>query len=94
MEQNFYKARITERLGHEVLVPDDAGSVEGALGDLQGTRPGGAEPSSRQAYRAVIARLVARGAEAVMLSCAEIMLPVKPEDRAGPLFYTTTSTPG
>jgi hypothetical protein len=28
-----------------------------------------------------------------MLSCAEIMLPVKPED-TGPLFDTTTSTPG
>ena len=51
---------------------------------------GRAEPSSRQAYREVIARLVARGAEAVILGCTEIMLLVKPEDSAVPLFDTTT----
>jgi aspartate racemase len=51
---------------------------------------GRAEPSSRQAYREVIARLVARGADAVILGCTEIMLLVKPENSAVPLFDTTT----
>ena len=50
---------------------------------------GKAEPSSRQAYREVIARLVARGAEAVILGCTEIMLLMKPEDSDVPLFDTT-----
>ncbi len=50
---------------------------------------GRAEPSSRQAYRGVIARLVERGAEAVILGCTEIMLLVEPADSAVPLFDTT-----
>ena len=44
---------------------------------------------SRDAYRAVIARLVEKGAEAVILGCTEIMLLVQPEDSAVPLFDTT-----
>ena len=46
-------------------------------------------PASREAYRAVIARLVARGAQAVILGCTEIMLLVRPEDSPVPLFDTT-----
>ena len=38
----------------------------------------------------IIARLVARGAEAVILGCTEIMLLVRPEDSTVPLFDTTT----
>ena len=37
----------------------------------------------------MIARLVARGAEAVILGCTEIMLLVSQEDSAVPLFDTT-----
>ncbi|WP_147155747.1 aspartate/glutamate racemase family protein [Reyranella soli] len=41
-------------------------------------------------YREVIARLVARGAEAVVLGCTEIKLLVKPQDSTAPLVDTTT----
>jgi aspartate racemase len=44
---------------------------------------------SRQAYVEVIERLVARGAEAIILGCTEIMLLVRPEDSPVPLFDTT-----
>jgi len=47
-------------------------------------------PESRQAYREIIARLIARGAQCVILGCTEIMLLVKDEDSAVPLFDTTT----
>ena len=47
-------------------------------------------PESRQAYRAIIARLIERGAQAVILGCTEIMLLVSDEDSAVPLFDTTT----
>ena len=50
---------------------------------------GRVEPASREAYRQVIARLVERGAEAIILGCTEIMLLVRPEDSAVPLFDTT-----
>ena len=45
---------------------------------------------SRIAYREVIARLVAAGAEAIILGCTEIMLLVSHEDSAVPLFDTTS----
>ena len=45
--------------------------------------------ASRQHYREVIARLVADGAEAIILGCTEISLLVSAEDAAVPLFDTT-----
>jgi len=45
--------------------------------------------SSRARFGAIIARLVARGAEGVILGCTEIPLLVKPEDSPVPLFDTT-----
>jgi aspartate racemase len=50
---------------------------------------GKVEPASRDAYRAVIGRLVAAGAEAIILGCTEIMLLVGPEDSPVPLYDTT-----
>jgi aspartate racemase len=89
MEQDFYKGRLTERHGLEVVVPDDADRAEVHRVIYEELVQGRVEPSSRQAYREVIARLVARGAEAVILGCTEIMLLVHPEDSSVPLFDTT-----
>ena len=90
MEQDFYKGRLATRFGLDVLVPDaaDRAVVHRVIYDelVQGR----VEPQSREAYRGVIARLVARGAEAVILGCTEIMLLVGPTDSAVPLFDTTT----
>jgi aspartate racemase len=47
------------------------------------------EPASRDAYQAVMARLVERGAEAILLGCTEIDLLVGDEDATVPLFDTT-----
>jgi Asp/Glu/hydantoin racemase len=47
------------------------------------------EEASRAVYRAVIARLVEAGAEAIILGCTEIMLLVGPEDSSVPIFDTT-----
>lgn len=89
MEQDFYRGRLQHRFGLDVLVPeaDDRAVVHRVI--YQELVQGRAEPVSRDAYRAVIARLVERGAEAVILGCTEIMLLVKPEDSAVPLFDTT-----
>ena len=89
MEQDFYKGRLSQQFGLDVLVPDadDRAVVHRVVYDelVQGR----VLPASRDAYRAVIARLVGRGAEAVILGCTEIMLLVRPEDSAVPLFDTT-----
>nr|WP_246024489.1 aspartate/glutamate racemase family protein [Azospirillum ramasamyi] len=89
MEQDFYKGRLVQKHGLEVLVPDedDRAAVHRVIYDelVQGR----VVESSRQAYRGVIERLVGRGAEAVILGCTEIMLLVRPEDSPVPLYDTT-----
>jgi aspartate racemase len=47
------------------------------------------EPASRELYRAVMADLVAQGAQAIILGCTEISLLVGAEDANAPLFDTT-----
>ncbi len=89
MEQAFYRARLEERHGLEVLIPEaeDRALVHRVI--YEELVAGRIEEASREAYRAVIARLVARGATAVILGCTEIMLLIGPEDSAVPLFDTT-----
>jgi len=90
MEQDFYKGRLAQQHGLEVIVPDEDDRRivheiiyrELVLGQIK--------PESRQAYREIIARLIERGAQAVILGCTEIMLLVSDEDSAVPLFDTTT----
>jgi aspartate racemase len=89
MEQTFYKGRLADRHGLEVLVPGDNDRALVHRIIYEELVRGQVKPSSRQAYREVIARLAERGAEAVILGCTEIMLLVKPEDSAVPLFDTT-----
>jgi aspartate racemase len=89
MEQAFYRGRLEQRHGLEVLVPDDTDRALVHRIIYEELVQGRVEAASRAAYRAVIARLVERGAEAVILGCTEIMLLVGPEDSAVPLFDTT-----
>lgn len=89
MEQDFYKARLAERHGLEVLVPEaqDRALVHQVI--YEELVAGIVRAESRAAYREVIARLVARGAQAVILGCTEIMLLVSESDSTVPLFDTT-----
>jgi aspartate racemase len=89
MEQTFYRGRLVDRFGLEVLVPDSGDRAvvhEVIYGELVA---GKALPASRAAYREIIGRLIERGAEAIVLGCTEIMLLVGPEDSPVPLFDTT-----
>ncbi|AWB24654.1 aspartate/glutamate racemase family protein [Methylobacterium currus] len=89
MEQEFYKGRLASRHGLGVLVPDadDRAVVHRVI--YEELVQGRALPASRAAYRAIIARLVERGAQGIILGCTEIMLLVRPEDSPVPLFDTT-----
>ena len=89
MEQDFYKGRLRDRFGLDVLVPDEAGRAAAHRIIYDELVQGRVEPASRRTYQDVIAGLVARGAEAIILGCTEIMLLVRPEDSAVPLFDTT-----
>jgi aspartate racemase len=89
MEQDFYKGRLADRFGLEVLVPDDADRAIVHHIIYDELVAGQVVPASRALYRDIISRLVARGAEAIILGCTEIMLLVDESDSAVPLFDTT-----
>jgi len=90
MEQDFYKGRLEKLFGLDVLVPDaeDRRVVHDII--YKELVAGEVRAESRMAYRAIIARLIERGAQAIILGCTEIMLLVSEADSAVPLFDTTT----
>ncbi|WP_272971768.1 aspartate/glutamate racemase family protein [Comamonas terrigena] len=89
MEQDFYRGRLVEKHGIEVLVPDqeDRDLVHRVI--YEELCLGRVEDASRQAYRDVMRRLVARGAQGIILGCTEISLLVGQQDASVPLFDTT-----
>lgn len=89
MEHSFYKGRLTEEHGLDVIVPsdEDRGTVHRII--YEELVAGTIDEASRTAYRDIIARLVEAGAEAIILGCTEIMLLVRPEDSSVPIFDTT-----
>jgi aspartate racemase len=89
MEQDFYKGRLRDLHGLDVVIPNEQDRAVAHRIIYEELVAGKVTSASRDAYRQVIARLVANGAEAVILGCTEIMLLVKPEDSPVPLFDTT-----
>lgn len=89
MEQDFYRQRLQDRHGLQVLVPeaDDRRIVHEVIYDE--LCRGVVSDRSRDAYRRVMDDLVARGAQAIILGCTEIGLLVGPQDARVPLFDTT-----
>ena len=90
MEQEFYRGRLSNEHGIEVLIPesDDREQVHRIIYDE--LCMGILKETSRQQYRDIIQRMANQGAEAVILGCTEISLLVGPEDAPVPLFDTTT----
>jgi aspartate racemase len=88
MEQDFYRERFASH-GLEVLVPEeqDRALVHRVIYDELCL--GVVRPESRAAYLAVVDRLVAAGAEGVVLGCTEIELLLSQDDVDVPAFATT-----
>lgn len=89
MEQDFYKKRLTESYGLEVLVPDEESRALVHQVIYQELCLGVVKPDSRLQYQQIMADLVVQGAEAIILGCTEIALLVSAKDCAVPLFDTT-----
>lgn len=89
MEEAFYKGRLEEKYGLDILVPDktDRQKVhdiiynELCLGKIQN--------SSRSTYIDIINRIISNGAEAIILGCTEITLLISQKDCKVPVFDTT-----
>lgn len=89
MEQDFYRGRLEREHGLDVLVPDERDRAMVHRIIYEELVKGQVHEASLRAYRAVIERLVARGAEAIILGCTEIMLLVTQQDSPVPLYDTT-----
>jgi aspartate racemase len=89
MEQAFYRGRLAERHGIEVLVPepDDRDRVHRVI--YEELCLGRVDDASRAAYQDVMRRLVERGAQGIILGCTEISMLVGAQDASVPLFDTT-----
>ncbi len=89
MEEDFYRGRLVEKHGLDALIPeaDDREIVhriiydELVLGEIKA--------ESREQYKNIIEKLIAAGAQGIILGCTEIGLLVKEEDSRVPLFDTT-----
>jgi aspartate racemase len=89
MEQDFYRGRLVEKFGLDVLIPEAADREivhriiyeELVLGKIK--------PASKAEYLRIIAALEQAGAEAIILGCTEIGLLVSQADCSLPLFDTT-----
>ena len=88
MEQPFYRERLNKH-GLSVLVPEaaDRGEVHRIIYDELCL--GVIREQSRHVYREIIERLVAAGAEGIVLGCTEIELLIGPADSPVPVFPTT-----
>ena len=89
MEQPFYKDRLVQYHGLQVLVPSagDLDTIHRVI--YEELCLGQVHESSRSDYQRVMADLVARGAQAIILGCTEISLLVGQDDAPVPLFDTT-----
>jgi aspartate racemase len=90
MEEDFYKGRLTQEYGLEVMIPtaEERKLVHRVIFDelCLGT----VKESSKAQYVSIMERLANDGAEGIILGCTEIGLLVQQEDSPVPLFDTTT----
>jgi aspartate racemase len=89
MEQDFYKGRIFEKYGIEVIIPDE--QERQMVHDIIYNElvHGVIKASSRNTYLQVISNLANKGAQGIVLGCTEIPLLVNQQDCEVKLFDTT-----
>ncbi|CAN5925544.1 hypothetical protein BH11MYX4_BH11MYX4_57250 [soil metagenome] len=90
MEEGFYKGRLEQRHGLQVVVPSLADRVEVHRLIYDELCQGRIDPGSRQAFDAICGRLVEAGAEGIILGCTEIMMLLDVDGGDVPRYDTTT----
>ncbi|MEM5429933.1 aspartate/glutamate racemase family protein [Cupriavidus oxalaticus] len=89
MEQDFYRRRMRELHGIEVVVPEQADRERVHDVIYEELCHGIVRDEARAEYQRIVAALAARGAEGVILGCTEITLLLGQGDVALPVFDTT-----
>lgn len=89
MEQAFYKQRLIEKHGIDVITPEikERNDVHQII--YQELCKGEIKPDSRLSYVEIAEGLTSKGAQAVILGCTEIGLLLKQADTNARLFDTT-----
>ena len=89
MEEPFYRARLEEHFGIDVLVPEkgERATVDRIIYDE--LCQGSVKASSRHTCVQIIGGLVVRGAEGIVLACTELPMLIQASDVSVPLFDTT-----
>ncbi|EQK99296.1 hypothetical protein G6O67_008668 [Ophiocordyceps sinensis] len=87
MTEEYFVGRLTEQYGLEVLVPppDEQTKVQAAVKELARAV---FRDATREMFRGIIAGLVERGAEVVVLGCTEFGRLVREEDCPRPMVDT------
>ena len=89
MEQAFYRGRLRDRHGLEVVVPDAADRQIVHQVIYEELCLGRVLDASRDQYLRIIGRLVDQGAQGIILGCTEISLLIDPRNVPVPTFDTT-----
>ncbi len=89
MEQDFYRGRLVEKHGLEVLIPEAAERAVVHRVIYEELVVGKILPDSKAEYARIIEKLIQAGAEGIILGCTEIGLLVQQADSRVPLFDTT-----
>ena len=89
MEEDFYRGRLEERFGLQVLIPSEAERDDVHRVIYEELCRGEILEASRDRYREIVSALVVRGAEGIILGCTEIGLLLSAPDASVELFDTT-----
>lgn len=89
MEEDFYRGRLVDQHGLEVIIPDDRQREVVHRVIYDELCLGQVEAGSKAQYIDIMAEFVDDGAQGIILGCTEIGLLVGEEDCQVPLFDTT-----
>ncbi|HDM8039253.1 TPA: aspartate/glutamate racemase family protein [Vibrio fluvialis] len=89
MEQEFYKGRLQQQFGIDVLIPDAEQRQQVHRVIYEELCLGTIRPESRAQYVEIVEDFHRRGAQAVILGCTEIALLIQQHDTDVPLYDTT-----
>jgi len=89
MEDTFYKGRLIDKYGLEVIIPEEADREIVNRVIFEELCLGIIEDFSKEQYIRIMGWLIENGAECIILGCTEIGLLVGDADSGVPLFDTT-----
>jgi len=89
MEEDFYRQRLQERYGIEVLIPDSEEREVVHRTIYDELCLGRINPESRHTFVEITEKLANQGAQSVILGCTEVPLLIQQEHTSVPLFDTT-----